>query len=144
MRISRYKLNDEVYEKLFVLLFEVLGNRHNKDDFQKSIKDLLSPVERIMIAKRVVIIYLLMQEIDYKIVCKVVKVSAATVNKFRHVMENSEGIVPVLQRILKVEKIQLFLKELQDVLSPPGTAYTSWAGAWERRRQISRKKFTGI
>ena len=64
-RISKHPLSERVYEKLFILLFEVMAKKTNKDDFNKVLFELLSPVERIMIAKRVIIIFLLMKKIDY-------------------------------------------------------------------------------
>lgn len=143
-RISRYKLNEHVYEKLFTLFFEVVTNSKDKNDFNHLIKDLFSPVERIMIAKRVVIVYLLIQEIDYRMICSVLKVSNATISKFKLLMERSDGIVPILKKIIRNEKVKLFLLELIDALSPPGTYGTNWKNAWKRRAEINRKKETGI
>ena len=65
-RISKHELTDEVLEKLFTLFFEIVGKKQRKDEFQKVINDLLTPVERIMIAKRIAIVYLLLKSIDIK------------------------------------------------------------------------------
>lgn len=143
-RISRFKLNEKVYEKLFILLFEVVGKRSNKEDFNKIMVDLLSPVERIMIAKRIVIIYLLMKEIDYRAICKVIKVSNGTVSKFRLIIEKSEGIVPVLKYLLREDKIALFFKELFNDLFAPGVYGVNWSEAWKRRLDLQREKREGI
>ena len=144
VRISRFRLSNEVYDKLFVLLFEVIGKRRNKKEFNDILFDLLSPVERIMIAKRVVIIYLLMKEIDYRDICQVLKVSNGTVSKFRLIMEKSQGIVPALKSILKEEKVILFIEELFNDLFPPGKYGVNWKAAWERRIYLERKKRLGI
>ena len=143
-RISRYKLKDYVYEKMFVLLFEVVSNSRDKKIFNQLIKDLLSPTERIMIAKRVVLVYLLLQEIDYRMICDVLKVSNTTVSKFKLLMEKSEGIVPILTKTIRNERVQLFMVELIDVLRPPGTYGTNWKNAWRRKFEINRKKEEGL
>ena len=65
-RISRYKLKERVYEKMFQLLFEVMTSSREKHEFNKLLKDILSPTERIMIAKRVVLLYLLLQKLITK------------------------------------------------------------------------------
>ncbi len=144
MRISRYKLKDEVYKKLFTVLFEVIGKRSNKDEFIKVIEDLLSPVERIMIAKRVLIIYLLMKKIDYQTICDVLKVSNGTVSKFRLLMENSHVVVSILEKKLKEDRIVLFIDELMNDLFPPGTYGTSWSSAWKNKIDLQRRRDTGI
>ncbi|PJC82515.1 hypothetical protein CO006_03215, partial [Candidatus Roizmanbacteria bacterium CG_4_8_14_3_um_filter_35_14] len=110
--ISRNKVDDEVLEKLFSLFFEVVGKRENKEEFQRLINDVFSSTERIMVAKRIAIIYLLTKNIDYRIICEVLKVSASTVFKFRLLTEESKGIVPILKKILRGEKISQFFEEI--------------------------------
>lgn len=143
-RISRFKLSDRVCDKLFELFFEVIARQKNKDEFNKILFDLLSPVERIMIAKRIVVIYLLMKEIDYRTICNVLKVSNGTVSKFRIIMEKSGGVVPRLKHILKEERIYLFIKELFNELFPPGRYGVNWKVAWERKFELDREKTQGI
>ena len=136
IRISRFKLDNRAYQKLFDLTFEVIGQKHNKEDFNKILFDLLSPSERIMFAKRIAIIYLLMKDIDYQIICSVLKVSNGTVSKFRLIKEKSIGIIPAIEKILKDEKISLFFLELLNILIPPGTPHTNWQTGWERKMEI--------
>lgn len=142
--ISRHKLQDRVNDKLYILLFEVVTSNRTKSDFNKVMIDLLSPVERIMISKRIVIVYLLLQNIDCRMICRVLKVSGATVAKFRLLMEKSEGLVPRLKGIVQNERVQLFLMELVSELRPPGSYGVSWSNAWSIKNRIERKKQTGI
>src|SRR3989344_2833366 len=143
-RISKYRLKESVYEKLFTLLFEVLAKKTSKEDFNKVLIELLSPVERIMIAKRIIIIFLLMKKIDYYTICDVVKVSSSTVSKFHFVMEKSDGIVPALKNLVRNEKIAIFLQGLYNELFPPGTYGINWKSAWERKFDYERTKSEGI
>ncbi|MBI2051744.1 hypothetical protein HYT33_03210 [Candidatus Roizmanbacteria bacterium] len=143
-RISRIKLSDQVLNKLFDLFFQIVGKQTNRDVFQNTIIDLLSPVERIMIAKRIAIVYLLMQEIEYVNICNVLKVSPSTVAKFKLLMEKSNGVVPVFKKILRNEKMAKFLLEIFNAIYPPGMPGVNWKAAWERKAALNRKKTYGF
>jgi len=143
-RISRNKLSDEILYKLFDLFFEIVGKKNNKDEFNKVIYDLLSPVERIMIAKRIAIMYLLLKNIHYKKICSTLKVSSSTVAKFQLLMEKSNGVVPTFNRILQNEQFKLFFEDLYSTLFAPGVPGINWKSAWELKQSLDRKKTTGI
>ncbi len=144
MRNSKFPLSDQVLEKLFDLFFEIVGKKSTKDEFRSTVVDLLSPAERIMLAKRVAIIYLLFKKIDYYNICTVLKVSPATVAKYSFLMEKSQGIVPTFKRIIKIEKIGLFLEELFNTLYHPGVPGINWKAAWENKIALEKKKTYGI
>lgn len=143
-RISKYKLQSRVLDKLFILFFEIVGNKHNKEEFQKTLVDLLSPVERIMIAKRIAIVYLLLKKIDYLTICDVLKVSPGTIAKFSLLMEKSEGVVPTFKNVLRNEKIGEFLDDLFNNLFPPGRYGANWKAAWQRKFESERLKAEGV
>jgi len=143
-RISRYKLKDYVYEKMFGLFFEVITNSKNKEGFNQLMKELLSPTERIMVAKRVVLVYLLLQEIDYQVICRVLKVSSSTISKFKLLTDNKSGMIDILKKTMRNDKIRLFVFELMSDLFPPGMYGTNWESAWKRKLEISRVKREGI
>lgn len=144
VRNSRFKLDDNILGKLFDLFFEVVGKKADKDEFRKVIVDLLSPAERIMISKRIAIIYLLLKRIEYYNICKVLKVSPSTVAKFSILMEKSEGIVPTFSCLVKKEKISIFLKELFNDLYAPGVPGINWNAAWQRKREVEKRKTYGM
>jgi Trp operon repressor len=78
-RISKYKVEDKVLRKLYFLMFEIISNIDEEERFEGIMNELLSPTEKIMIAKRVAIVYLLMKNIDYLIISDVLKVSSRTI-----------------------------------------------------------------
>lgn len=144
VRNSRFQLDDDILEKLFNLFFEVVGKKSDKDEFREVMIDLLSPAERIMISKRIAIIYLLLKKIDYYNICEVLKVSAATVAKFSLLMEKSRGIVPTFKSIVNKEKVGEFLEELFNTLYAPGVYGINWKAAWERKRNLQKRKTFGM
>ncbi len=144
VRNSRFQLDDNILEKLFNLFFEVVGKKSDKDEFREVMIDLLSPAERIMISKRIAIIYLLLKKIDYYNICEVLKVSAATVAKFSLLMEKSQGIVPTFKTIVTKEKVGEFLEDLFNTLYAQGVPGINWKAAWERKRDLQRRKIYGM
>lgn len=79
VHLSRFELKENQLKKIFDLFFKVVGNRDDKEEFENVIADLLSQPERIMIAKRLAIIYLLQKNIEVINICMALKVSKATV-----------------------------------------------------------------
>lgn len=143
-QVSRNEVDSKVLEKLFDIFFEVIGNNNDQEEFDSIIRDILSPAEKIMIAKRIAIIYLLMKNIDYKIICNTLKVSASTVSKFKFSVTKSPGIKLALNKIIRNNKIIDFFTELLLAVRGPGVPGVNWSGAWETKLRHERKKIRGI
>jgi len=144
IRISYLQIKAQDYEKIFSIFYKVLGETENKEEFNKILFDLLTPAERIMLIKRIAIIYLLLKEIDYRMICKALKVSNTTVNKYKLSLERSEGIVPVLKNMVKHEKVWLFFEEIFSQIFYPGRPGINWTAAWEMKLALERKRERGL
>ncbi len=142
--ISKRKVESDVMERVFQLLFEALGKKSDQEEFTKIIHDILSPTERIMIAKRVTIIFLLMKGVDHRTISQVLKVSQSTVAKFQLIMENSKGIVETLQGIVASDRLSDFFKEIWLDLRGPGVPGVNWKSAWQSKIAFEKKKLRGI
>ena len=143
-RISKFPVQDNVLKKLFDLLFEVLGNQEDQEEFSKVIYDLLSPTERIMVVKRVAIVYLLMKKIDYYNISDVLKVTPNTIAKFQAIRKKSKGIVKSLKHIVRNEKIANFFEKLFLEIYRPGVYGVNWKSAWKHKIDYERRKRRGI
>lgn len=143
-RISRRPVKSDVMERIFELFFQAIGKKSKKDDFFAVISDILSPTEKVMIAKRVTIIFLLMKKIDYQTISEVVKVASGTIAKFQIIMENSKGIVKSLQSSLLNDKLINILDEFMLSFKGPGMHGTNWTSAWKRKNELERRKSQGI
>ncbi len=143
-RISRFPIDEDKLEKLFKLVFEIVGKRHNQEEFDNVICDLFTPVERVMVAKRVAIVYLLLKEIDHRTICRVLKVSSSTVAKFVLLSEKSLGVIPAFKRIVHNEKICELLEDVYSSIFAPGVYGVNWAEAWRRKFNLQRKKEEGL
>lgn len=143
-QVSRFKLKDHVLERLFDLFFEIVGKNKSREEFTLIINDVLSSTEKIMIAKRIAIVYLLLKGIDYRNFCKTIKVSSATVSKYKILVERSGGLVPAFEKIIRDDKIVEFLEGFLIMLFPPGTPGINWSAAWQVKIEHERSKKEGI
>ena len=141
-RISKYRVEDRVLKKLYSLMFEVVSNMDEEARFTGIMNELLSPTEKIIIAKRVSIVYLLMKNIDYLVISDVLKVSSRTIAKFHSIMVDGKEIKNILEGLIGNEKIKDFFEEL--FFREPGTYGVNWKSAWRQKFEIERKKQRGI
>lgn len=144
VRNSYPLLKPEIYVKISAILYEVVGKGNSKAVFNAIFTDLFTPAERIMILKRITVMYLLLKNIDYTMICKVLRVSNTTVSKLKLLLEKSDGIVPILCQMVKREDVAIFFEKLFLDLFPPGTYGTNWKSAWERKIQLKKKLTIGI
>ncbi len=141
-RISKYRVEGRVLKKLYFLMFEIISNMDEEERFTGIMNELLSLTEKIMIAKRVAIIYLLMKNVDYLVISDVLKVSSTTIAKFHSIMNKGKEIKNILEGLIGNEKIKDFFEEL--FFREPGTYGTNWKSAWHKKFEIERKKLRGI
>lgn len=144
IRLSYFKIREEDYDKIFIIFYKVLGETENKEEFSRILFDLLTPAERVMLIKRIAVIYLLLKDIDYLTICEILKVSNGTVSKYKLLMESSKGIVPVIKKMIKNEKIWLFFEEIFSQIFYPGRPGINWTTAWEMKLALERKIERGL
>jgi len=145
VQISKRKLSDKTLSKLFLLLFHTVGKKNKQEQFEKIINDLFSDTERIMIIKRVAIIYLLLKEIDQKTITDVLKVSSSTVSKYSITAKRGEGIVSFFKRLLQKEKfVEFFDDVFYELFARPGIYGINWERAWQSKAKRERLEQQGI
>jgi len=144
VRMSQYKVKDVVLKKIFELFFEVVGKQNNKDVFFSVIFDVLSSTEQLMIAKRIAAMYLIQKQIDYSVICDVLKISSASIAKYSLLLERSRGMRKVLSSLIQHDKINLIFKDFLASINGPGSYGISWKTAHKIRREIEREKEQGI
>jgi len=144
-RVSKYKLRDEVLEKLFELFFQIIGNQDDRNEFNEIINGIFSYNERIVFAKRIAIIYLLIKNIDSHNICMALNVSSSTVAKFKLLIENKQdGLVRAFDNIIFRDKTKEIIDDFFNTIFAPGKYGVNWKIAWERKRESERKKQFGI
>ncbi len=141
-RISKKYINEQILIKLYRLFFEVISRFKDKDNFVEIIDEILSPTEKIMIAKRIGIIYLLIKKVDYRDIAEVLKVSTATVFYYAiHFDKKESKLVNMIKTMLVKEKVLGFLDDiLSDIFIQPGLKIGHWQKYWDHKRKQNERK----
>jgi uncharacterized protein YerC len=146
VHISKKYLDANKLNKLFSLFFEIVGKRRNKTEFESVINDIVSPTEKLMIAKRLAITYLLLKKIEIANICEAIKVSKSTVAKFVILLRlHNGGIKDLMTKMIKNEKIDDQLKDLfVTFFTKPSIYGRSWKLDRQREAEKKQKEIYGI
>ncbi|MEK7633483.1 MAG: Trp family transcriptional regulator [Patescibacteria group bacterium] len=141
-RISKQFIKEEIITKLYRLFFEVFSRSNNQRSFLSLIDEILSPSEKIMIAKRLGMIYLLIKGVDYRTIAETLKVSTATVLFYSVVYkEKRTQITDLIEQMLKKEKVLNFLEDLfADLTIHPGIYIGHHKLKWEHEKKKEERK----
>lgn len=145
-QISKYPISKEVADRIFEVFLKTFVEIKSKEDADQFISDFLTPTEKIVLAKRLAIAFLLEKGCDYQTIQKIIKVSAptiASVNTARKYGNNSYK--KIISKIISEEKLMDFFDEaIQKILSIPAQGGKG-SGVWrylkeEHNKQKRRKR----
>ena len=140
-QVSKRYLNPKVEQQIFdtfVESFSSLSSAQKASDF---LYDLLSPVEQVMLGKRLAIAYMLMKGYAQRTVADTLKVSQATVTKVNASLKLGTGYRAIISHMLQREKVVAFFDKLEeklDHLLPPKGA--NWSGHYKRTSTARAKR----
>ena len=78
-QVSRLPLPKKLEEQMYTLFRRVLSELHSEGDITDFLDDLLTPTEKVMLAKRLAIAFLLEKGYDQRAIHTILKVSTTTV-----------------------------------------------------------------
>ena len=116
-QVSSRPLKKDIEERIIDIFNTSVSNVHSPDDVYSFIHDLLSPVEQIMLAKRLAIAFMLYKGYDQRSIGKTLKVSLGTVNRVNAVMQyKGIGYRNVISHIIGNDKKKEFWQKVEDFL----------------------------
>ena len=144
MQVSKKPLPNEIYEKMFDVLYNLLGKKKSKKDFINIINDLLSYKEQIMIVKRIAILYLVTKEVGVMEISRILRVSKSTASKFLVMFKEDRYLAKHFKTLVKREKLIGILDDIyRELISPPTKFGSNWETGW--RIEIDRqRKYTSL
>lgn len=145
-QVSKYPISKKVADRIFEIFLKTLVEIKSSEDANQFISDLLTPTEKIMLAKRLAIAFLLEKGYDYRTIQQVIRVSAPTITSVNIARKyGSEGYKRIVSKIIGEEKLMNFFEEaVIEVLNVP-SGLEKGSGAWsylrddiknEKRRKI--------
>ena len=137
VNLTKKYVDEKKLIKINQLMFEILNKADDKDDFLEIVKDILSPPEQLMVAKRIAIIYLLLKGVDHSTIARYLKSSRATVAKFSLLFYDKETkLIEIIGDLLNNENINHFFEDLfADIFISPGLKIGHWQMHWDHKRR---------
>ncbi|OGD89343.1 hypothetical protein A3J17_03655 [Candidatus Curtissbacteria bacterium RIFCSPLOWO2_02_FULL_40_11] len=125
-RVSKKVLNRQIEEQMFETLWESVSQVKNKEDVKLFLGDLLSPVERIMVAKRLAIAVMLLKGHNYETIIDILRVSNETISKIALALRLNRGYKIAIDKIIRSEAGRQFWQDIENLLyrmSSPGKVF---------------------
>lgn len=140
-QVSKYPISKEIYDRIFEIFIKTLIKLKAKKEAEEFVQSLLTPVERIMLAKRLAIAFLLEKGYEYRQIQRIIRVSLPTIASVNIVRKySSEGYKNIITKILKEEKLDdLLEKAVVKLLDFPSKA-TKGSGVWRYLKQEIEKE----
>lgn len=148
-QVSKYPISKNIFDRIFEIFLRIFIEIKNKEDADQFITDLLTPTEKIMLAKRLAIAFLLEKNYDYRTIQSIIRVSSATITSVNMTLKyGSEGYKKLISKIIREEKLMDLLESsIIKLLSAPSSLERG-SGSWtylkrevEKQRKKNRKDF---
>lgn len=146
VHVSGARLRQDALNKINLLLYKVIRTTKNVDDFQQLFTEIFSKKEQILIAKRVVIMYLLIKDIPQREIARALKVSTATVTKYATFLKDRKTpLTKLMSYHLKQEAIENLLEDIFfNLFVQPGIKIGHWNSYWQHQKRKAKRNTSGI
>lgn len=141
-QVSKRYLQKKVEDRILDLFWTSLSSLSTKEQIALFLDDLLSPTEKLMLAKRLAIAFMLLKGYDYPSINNRLKVSDPTIwNVKTNLAYRGKGYKIAIGSIMNKEKWEKFWQDLDhffEQILPPRYG-TNWKEVrhkqWEKRRE---------
>lgn len=145
-QISKYPIHKSVEKRIFEIFTTTISHLKNPGDIEEFLHDFLSPVEKIMLSKRLAIAVLLAKGYPYISIMGVLKVAPATIGTVSLRLKYSgKGYKKMVEKILSDEKKDNFWQKIEDVLANiPNSKGSDWKyqrQEYEKKKRTKQKPF---
>ncbi|HLB34923.1 MAG TPA: Trp family transcriptional regulator [Chthoniobacterales bacterium] len=123
-QISKKYLSEDIQNKISGTLMEAVSQVKGRQDTQLFLNDLLTPTERVVLAKRLAIAVLLIKGWGYLAIQNFLKVSSDTVGKVSQIVKNNRGYRRIVERMLRTEAGRQFWQDVIKLVHRLGTRDT--------------------
>lgn len=119
-QVSKHFMNPKISIKVYEVFIDSIKNSKSKDEIVSFLDDLLSPPEKVMLAKRVATAYMLLEnKYTYREISKTLKISLGTVAKIHSTFAlKGDGYRKIIGNLVTNKKIKNLLGEFLDLVIP--------------------------
>ena len=116
-QVSKRPLSKNIQQNLYSIFWQTLADLKNSADVKEFLTDLLTPTEKVMLAKRLAIALMLIKGYDYASIRSTLKVSPQTIGSVSLWLKYSgSGYRKSIERIMKKQKIADLIKNVENLL----------------------------
>ncbi len=117
-QVSRYPVSSTVNKQILQLFRNAISSLKHSEEIDDFLEDFLSPVEKIMLAKRLAIAVMLAKGYDYQSIKAILHVTPSTIAAVSIRLKYAgKGYKKTVEKILQEEKINDFWQRIDLVLS---------------------------
>ncbi len=141
-KISNYPIHKDVEKRMSEIFQSAIKNLNNPLEIEDFLNDFLSPVEKIMLAKRLSIAILLAKGYRYASISQILRVTPITISTVSLRLKYSgKGYKKMVEKILTEEKKDEFWQKIDNLLSyiPPSKG-SSWVYHRKKHEEEKRKR----
>lgn len=125
-QISRNPLSKESNYEIQATLWWLLARLNNDSDIKNFLNGLLTKTEKIMIAKRLAVAFLLSKNFNYRDISDTLKISTSTISRIKETIGRTEGdydlFIKKLEKRSELKKLEKqfdrFVGKLDSVVPP--------------------------
>ncbi len=134
-RVSRIPVEKDVHRQLVDFFTSLVAELDNEEEIKIFLTDFLTPEEKLMLSKRLFLMWMLKRGFSSSDIRDILKVSKTTINSMKHQLAYKRGVEVGLQKLAEMENAREFEEKLNAVLKhvPPLT----WRGK-ARARWLNR------
>lgn len=114
-RVSKYIVDREILSEIDATFKWLISTLHKDKIVDLFIQDFFTDEERLMLAKRLFVGYLVAKGLDYQEITNLLKVSPATVRQTKDWLARRSGYREIIKLLIKRQKALEFEKKLERI-----------------------------
>jgi uncharacterized protein YerC len=138
-QVSKYPVSKDIADRMAEVFQMTISSLNGKEDIEEFFEELLSPVEKIMLAKRLSIAVLLAKGYTYPSIGAVLRVTPSTIAAVSLALKyKGKGYQKAVEKILSNEKMNSFWQKIEDVLGglpPTKGSFIYYRDKYEREKK---------
>lgn len=116
-QLSKVPIRRDLEEQVFGLFSSTIVSMNDKGELEDFFSDLLSPIERLMLAKRLAIALMLEKDYTYPMIGKALRVTPTTIASVSMQLRYAgKGYKKIVEKIIAEEKFEGFWEVVEDVV----------------------------
>ncbi len=140
-QISRYPVTSTVNKQILQLFRNAISSLKQSDEIDDFLEDFLSPVEKIMLAKRLAIAVMLAKGYDYQSIKAILHVTPSTIASVSIRLKYAgKGYKKTVEKILQEEKINDFWQKVDLIIS--SIPQSKGTNRYQHKQELENKKRT--